>query len=191
MIIKNKKFSMWNTGIVTNDTYKTAVNAPEVPDPYSKQDAVNRKQEEELANIRAKRAADAKNRQEGYDRDTTDRVLNRKLGISFWKRNDADSVARRDARRAELQEVYNKNEEKIARQEKWQDRKLAAKHKIQDWDAAYEDKTGRDLGKDAAIAGGVAAAGAVGYAAYKAWKKKQANKKAAAAEAEAKFKKED
>jgi hypothetical protein len=96
-----------------------------------------------------------------------------------------------DAEKEALNKEFDKNEKKIARAEKWQDRKLAAKHTLQDWDASYEDKTGRDLGKDAAIAGGVAAAGVAGYAAYKAWKKKQAKKKAAAAEAEAKFKKED
>ena len=81
---------------------------------------------------------------------------------------------------------YEKGERKIARAEKWEDRKLAAKHTLQDWDASYEDKTGRDLGKDAAIAGAALAAGAAGYGAYRAWKKK---KKAAKAEAEKKFKK--
>ena len=139
--------------------------------------------------MHAKREADAAHRQKGYDRATSDRQLNRRLGISFWRRNNKDSIAKRDARRAELQEAFDKNEQKIARSEKWEDRKIAAKHKIQDLDASYEDKTGRDLGKDAAIAGGLAAAGAVGYAAYKAWKKKKNSKKSAAAEAESKFKK--
>ena len=190
MIIKREKnFSMWNTGIVDNKTYETAVNNPKAPDPHSKQDAVNLQQEKELEQLHAKREADAAHRQKGYDRATSDRQLNRRLGISFWRRNNKDSIAKRDARRAELQEAFDKNEQKIARSEKWEDRKIAAKHKIQDLDASYEDKTGRDLGKDAAIAGGLAAAGAVGYAAYKAWKKKKNSKKSAAAEAESKFKK--
>ena len=88
--------------------------------------------------------------------------------------------------RADMVKDYERGERKIARAEKWEDRKLAAKHTLQDWDASYEDKTGRDLGKDAAIAAGVAAVGAAGYGAYKAWKKR---KKASKAEAEKKFKK--
>ena len=141
--------------------------------------------------IANKRAHAREDRAAEFKKDSSNHNVNKELGITVWNRNEDANVAAREARQAELKAAYDKNEKKIARAEKWEDRKLAAKHTLQDLDASYEDKTGRDLGKDAAIAAGVAAVGAGGYAAYKAWKKKQAKKKEAQAQAEAKFDKKE
>ena len=136
-----------------------------------------------------KRAQAREDRAAEFKKASSNRNVNKELGITVWNRNEDANVAAREARQAEMKEAFDKNEKKISRAEKWEDRKIAAKNTLQDWDASYEDKTGRDLGKDVAIAGGVAAAGAAGYAAYKAWKKRQAEKKKAASQAEEKFKK--
>ena len=152
---------------------------------------VDAAQQQELDTLAKNRLDAAEDRAKDYQKASSNRRVNKELGISVFRRNNAENVAAREARQAELKNEFDKNERKIARSEKWDDHKLAAKHALQDLDASYEDKTGRDLGKDAAIAGGVAAAGVAGYAAYKAWKKRRADKKAAAVEAESKFKKED
>ena len=151
-----------------------------VKGPQTKKEAVDTAQQAELNRVERNRKIDSIKRKGAHKLDEVKLAAKHVLDMDGY-----------DAEKEALNKEFDKNEKKIARQEKWEDRKLAAKHTLQDWDASYEDKTGRDLGKDAAIAGGVAAAGVAGYAAYKAWKKKQAKKKASKAEAEAKFKKED
>ena len=136
-----------------------------------------------------KRALAREDRAAEFKKASSNRNVNKELGITVWNRNEDANVAAREARQAEMKESFDKNERKIARAEKWDDRKTAVKNTLQDLDASYEDKTGRDLGKDAAIAAGVAAVGAAGYGAYKAWKKRHSEKKAANAAAENKFKK--
>lgn len=64
------------------------------------------------------------------------------------------------------------------------------------WVSPYEEEKmkaekAENLKKAGLVSAGVTAVGAGGYAAYKAWKKKQAKKKAAKAQAEAKFDKKE
>lgn len=86
--------------------------------------------------------------------------------------------------------------DKIADSTRHAGRKVAdwgreVKHDYQDLSDNYAQEHGHSLERDLAIGAGVAAAGAGGYAAYKAWKKKQAKKKEAQAQAEAKFDKKE
>lgn len=67
--------------------------------------------------------------------------------------------------------------------------RLAAEEEARKAAEAAMAKKEENLKKGSLAAAGVAALGAGGYAAYKAWKKKQAKKKAATAQAEDKFKK--
>ena len=154
--------------------------AQSVRGPQTKREAVDTAQQAELNRIARNREFDSFKRHGAHKLDEAKLAAKHVLNMEGY-----------DVEKEALNKEFDKNERKIARAEKWEDRKLAAKHTLQDLDASYEDKTGRDLGKDAAIAGGIAAAGAAGYGAYRAWKKKQAKKKEATAEAEAKFKKED
>ena len=67
--------------------------------------------------------------------------------------------------------------------------RLAAEEEARKAAEADMAKKEENMKKGTLAAAGVAALGAGGYAAYKAWKKKQAKKKAATAQAEDKFKK--
>ena len=174
MYIKRyKMYSMDDRGYIE---YAQSV----VKGPQTKREAVDVAQEAELNKIERNRKFDSLKRQGKHKFEEAKLAAKHAINVGGYHEE-----------KEALNKEFEENEKKIARAEKMEDRKLAAKHTLQDWDASYEDKTGRDLGKDAAIAGGVAAAGVASYAAYKAWKKKQAKKKAAADEAEAKFKKED
>ena len=73
----------------------------------------------------------------------------------------------------------------------WEDR-----YEENRWVSPYEEQKMKEekaenLKKAGLVGAGIAAAGAGGYAAYKAWKKKQAKKKEAQAQAEAKFDKKE
>ena len=128
--------------------------------------------------------------------------------ISQWKEDydvmlerDAEDTARNKKRVARniknfKNPFYKTTGDKISDATRNAGRKVAdwgreVKHDYQDLSSNYAQEHGHSLERDLAIGAGVAAVGAGGYAAYKAWKKKQAKKKEAQAQAEAKFDKKE
>lgn len=106
--------------------------------------------------------------------------------VSPWEREQAEreaEAARQGELRSQVPGVIEPGKE-----QEYLDDKVAADEAAKAM-AQANQKRKDDLTKGAMIGAGVAAVGAAGYGAYKAWKKKQAKKKAANAAAEDKFKK--